>query len=225
MLPIGLIIVLTFSPADEAWKTKRVADWTEQETKEVLTNSPWAVVTTPTVKREEKKSHGGGVSGVGGAVGIPGMGRHRGNDPNQDSNNTPAPTDSAPPLTLRWESALPIREAELKAREINAPVVEEQYYGIAVYGLPSHFVKDPQNAGDRLKGQATIKRDGQKDLKPSHVDVIQRDEGVVVVFLFPRTKEITAKDSRIVFEAMVGPYQISQSFRLDEMTYQGKMEL
>ena len=218
MLPIGLLIVcIAASLADEAWKTKRVADWTEQETKEVLTNSPWAVVTTPTVKKEEKRTHGGM------GVGIPGMPRRRANEPVEEP--TSQPTDSAPALTLRWESALPIREAELKAREINAPVVEEQYYGIAVYGLPTHFVKDPQNAGDRLKGQAAIKREGQKDLHPSHVDVIQRDDGVVVVFLFPRTKEITVKDARIEFNAQVGPYQISQSFRLDEMVYQGKMEL
>jgi hypothetical protein len=219
MLLIGLIIVLAFYPADEAWKTKRVADWTEQETKEVLTNSPWAVVTTPTVKKEEKRSHASM------PVGIPGMPRHRNTDPSQDANNGPTPEESAPSLRLRWESALPIREAELKAREISAPAVEEQYYGIAVYGLPNHFVKDAQHAGDRLKGQAAIKREGQKDLKPAHVDVIMRDDGVVVVFLFPRTKEITVKDSRIEFDALIGAYQISQSFRLDEMMYQGKMEL
>jgi hypothetical protein len=47
----------------------------------------------------------------------------------------------------------------------------------------------------------------------------------VVVFLFPRTKEISIKDARIEFEALIGSYQISQSFRLDEMMYQGKMEL
>ena len=55
MLPIGILIFcIAAFLADEAWKTKRVADWTEQETKEVLTNSPWAVVTTPTVKKEDK---------------------------------------------------------------------------------------------------------------------------------------------------------------------------
>lgn len=151
------------------------------------------------------------------------MGRRRANpDTNDEPENTP---ESPEPVTLRWESALPIREAELKAREINAPVVDENHYAIAVYGIPSHFTKDPQNAGDRLKGQASIKREGQKDLKPSHVDVLQRDDGLVIVFLFPRTKEITGKDARIEFEALIGPYEIAQSFRVDEMMYHGKMEL
>jgi hypothetical protein len=159
------------------------------------------------------------------AVGVPGIGRHRGNDPAQDPNNSVSAPDSQLALHLRWESALPIREAELKARETNAPVVDEDRYAIAVYGIPSHFMKDPQNAGDRLKGQAALKREGQKDLKPSHVDVIQRDDGLVIVFLFARTKEITAQDGRVEFNALIGPYQISQAFHVGEMIYQGKMEL
>ena len=218
-LVVPVIAFASACPPDEAWKTKPAAEWSEQETKEVLANSPWAVTTNPTVKKEEKKSHGSG--GFGGA----GIGRRRVSDPAQDTTNSAQAPDSQLTLHLRWESALPIREAELKARETNAPAVDEDRYAIAVYGIPSHFTKDPQSAGDRLKGQAAIKREGQKDLKPSHVDVIQRDDGLVIVFLFPRTKEITVKDSRIEFNALIGPYQIEQSFHVDEMIYQGKLEL
>jgi hypothetical protein len=223
MLQIGLFIICAASlfQAGEAWKTKRVADWTDQETKEVLSNSPWATMTTPSVKKEEKKSHGGM------NMGIPGLGRHRtnNNDPSQDPNNSPAASDSGASLNLRWESALPIREAELKARETSAPVVDEDHYAIAVYGLPTRLAKDPKGEGDRLKGQAALKREGQKDLKPSHVDVIQRDDGVVIVFLFPRTKEITAQDSLVEFDALIGQYQIAQVFHVDDMMYHGKLEL
>lgn len=211
------IVIAAFLWADEPWKTKRVADWTDQETKQILNDSPWAVMTTPSIKKEEKKVHAGAMG-----VGVPGIGRHRSEQPAQE---TAAAPDSQLVLHLRWESALPIREAELKAREINAPVVDEDRYGIAVYGIPSHFMKDPQNAGDRLKGQAAIKREGQKDLKPAHVDVIVRDDGLVIVFLFARTKEISASDSRIEFNALIGPYQISQQFHVDQMIYQGKLEL
>jgi hypothetical protein len=218
IFPIASLAVLY--AADEAWKTKGAADWTDQETKQILTDSPWAVVATPAVKKEEKRVRG--VSGFG----VPGIGRRRTKeDPAQDSDNSAAAPDFQLSLHLRWESALPIREAELKARETNAPAVDEDRYAIAVYGIPNHFTKDPQNAGDRLKGQAFLKREGQKDLKPSHVDVIQRDDGLVIVYLFLRTKEITAKDSRVEFNALIGPYQIAQSFHVDEMIYQGKMEL
>jgi hypothetical protein len=220
-IPLWVVYAASFALAfqtSEAWKTKRVADWTEQETKEVLTNSPWATMTTPTVKKEEKKQHGGGIG-----VGIPGMGRRRQNpEPVEDSSST---NDSASPLNIRWESALPIREAELKARETSAPVVDEDHYGIAVYGLPKRIAKDPKGEADRLKGQAALKREGQKDLKPSHVDVIQRDDGVVVVFLFPKTKEITAQDGHVEFDALIGQLEIAQTFHVDQMLYQGKLEL
>jgi hypothetical protein len=221
MLPTWFLIVslAVGYVADDIWKTKPAAEWSEQEAKQVLNDSPWSVTCTPAVKKEEKRSR----SPVG--IGMPGMGRRRVNDPSQDpSNGVPAP-DSQLALHLRWESALPIREAELKARETNAPAVDEDRYAIAVYGIPTHFMKDPQNAGDRLKGQAAIKREGQKDLKPSHVDVIERDDGLVIVFLFPKTKEITAKSARLEFDALIGPYQIAQSFHVDEMIYQGKLEL
>jgi hypothetical protein len=79
--------------------------------------------------------------------------------------------------------------------------------------------------GDHLKGQSALKRENQKDLRPSSVQVIQHDDGLVVVFLFPRTNEITGKDSRVEFDAQIGPYQFTQSFHVDEMIYQGKMEL
>ena len=212
-----IIWLLAFS-ADDAWKTKRAAEWSDEETKQVLTASPWAVMVTPTMKKAEPHAtgHRGAIAGV------PGIGRRR---VDQDPNDTPAPAvnDTPLPLNVRWESGLPIREAELKARETNAPVVDEDHHAIAVYGIPSHLAKDPQNFADRLKGQATIKREGQKDLKPTHVDVIPRDDGVVVVFLFPRS--LSAKDSRVEFNAQIGQFQIAQSFHLDEMIYQGKPEL
>jgi hypothetical protein len=218
MIPVGLF------GADEAWKSKRAADWTDLETKQVLTDSPWAAMVTPTIKKSEAKQPGnrGGLN-----VGIPGMGRRRMGGQPQDSSDHGNESSSEPPqpLNVRWESALPIREAELKARETNAPAVDEDHYAIAVYGIPSRYAKDPQALADHLKGQSTIKREGQKDLKPSHVDVLQRDDGLVIVFLFARTKEITAKDARVEFNALVGPFQITQSFRVDEMIYQGKMEL
>lgn len=205
---------------DDGWKTKRAAEWTDAETKQILTDSPWAAMVTPTVKKTEPRQTGH----RGAVAGIPGIGRRRMDT--QDPNDTPpATTDTPQPLNVRWESALPVREAELKARETNAPDVDQNHYAISVYGIPSHLAKDPKSLGDKLKDQAAIKREGQKDLKPSHVDVLQRDDGVVVVFLFPRDKEITVKDSRAEFNAQIGQFQITQSFHVDEMIYQGKPEL
>jgi hypothetical protein len=218
LLPLPLVSLAAVSD-DDAWKTKRAADWTDAETKRILTDSPWAAMVTPTIKKTEQRSTGHS----GGLAGIPGMGRHR--TQTQDPDDSPPSTDTSLLLNVRWESALPVREAELKARETNAPDIDADHYAVAVYGLPSHLAKDPHGFAERLKGQAAIKREGQKDLKPSHVDVLERDNGVVIVFLFPRSKEITPKDSRAEFAAQIAQFQISQSFHVDEMNYQGKPEL
>jgi len=227
-LPIYLLIIPILAAGD-AWKTKRAADWTEADTKQVLTDSPWGLMVTPEIKKVNERQQGNrGLKVDGLGAGIPGAVRHpRGQQTQEpkDTGNQPGP-ESALTLNVRWESALPIREAELKARETAAPDVDEAHYAIAVYGIPTRLAKpDAQSFGDRLKGQASIKREGQKEIKPSSVQVIPRENDLVIVFLFPRAREITAKDSRAAFEAQIGPYQITQSFHIDEMIYQGKTEL
>jgi hypothetical protein len=43
--------------------------------------------------------------------------------------------------------------------------------------------------------------------------------------MVPLTKEITKNDRRILFDAQIGRLQFTQSFYLDDMTLQGKLEL
>jgi hypothetical protein len=84
---------------------------------------------------------------------------------------------------------------------------------------------DPQKLADQFKKEANLKRDGKKDIKPSEVQVLEREEGPVVVYLFPRSKEITGQDRRIEFDAKVGRLEVSPSFFSEDMTFQGKLEL
>jgi len=152
--------------------------------------------------------------------GYPGGGQRGGTNDGTGTDNEPAP------LKLRWESALPIRAAELKARDTSAPTLDADHYAIAVYGVPSRMASgDSKNLANQLKKQAAIKRDGKKDLKPSSVEVLQRDDGPVIVYLFPRSKEITRQDKRVEFDAKIGRLQFAQSFYVDDMNYQGKLEL
>jgi hypothetical protein len=55
--------------------------------------------------------------------------------------------------------------------------------------------------------------------------VLQREDGPVIVYFFPRSAEITKQDRRVEFDAKVGRLDISQAFWVDEMVYQGKVEL
>jgi hypothetical protein len=120
---------------------------------------------------------------------------------------------------------MPVRAAELKARETDAPQLDESQYAVAVYGLPARYASGDSGATDQLKKQAALKREGQKDVKPSSVEVMQREDGPVIIYLFPRTKEITAGDKRVIFDAHIGRLKLDQAFYLDDMMFQGKLQL
>ena len=76
-----------------------------------------------------------------------------------------------------------------------------------------------------MKNLAMLRREGKKDVKPSSVEVFQRDNDVVVVYLFPFSAEITAKDGRVDFFAQIGRLLISQVFTPQQMLFQGKLAL
>lgn len=217
---------------DPAWKTKQIPDWTENDAKDLLAESPWVKTFTPTMKQEQQS--GGsrrGLGGLGGvSLGIPGMGgmgRRGGGYPGGGGGQSRRSDDSeAPKVTLRWESAMPVRTAELKAHDNDAPTLDEKHYAIAVYGIPDRMLSgDTKKLGDQLKGKASIKRDGKKDFKPSSVEVLERPDGPVVVYMFPMTNEITKQDHRVEFDADIGRLELTQSFFTDDMVWQGKLEL
>ncbi|MGA2717015.1 MAG: hypothetical protein ABSG41_28345, partial [Bryobacteraceae bacterium] len=139
-----------------------------------------------------------------------------------------SPRSLARPLTLRlcWESALPVRLAELKAHVIEPPTLEGDGYQIAVYGIPGPlFKEDPKKLGDPLKNTAALKREGKKDVKPIRVEVFQRQDGLVVVYLFPLSAEISKKDVQVQFEALIGRISVEHTYNLKEMEFFGKLEL
>ncbi len=157
------------------------------------------------------------------------------NDPNAPPTLQRAPTNNnaprTPELTLRWESAEPVREAVMKSRDTNAPTLEEGYYALAVYGVPTGTVDVESKAlPGQLRAQATVHRDGQKDLKPTHVLVLERDKGPVFVYLFERSRSknkplIAPEDNRLDFEGQIGRLKFGESFFLEDMVYKGKLEL
>jgi hypothetical protein len=214
-----LACVLSLAAADLVWKDKPSSDWTEQDARQILQDSPWAKTVTAGITRlqtEDERREGGNMGQPHG-VGFDGMNRKQ---------TGPKSGPGFVTLRLRWESALPIRLAELKAREIEPPTLEGDGYEIAVYGVPRAFFNDdPKTLGNPLKKLASLKREGKKDVKPSSVEVFQRPDGLVVVYLFPLSAEISRKDTVMDFEAVIGRIVLKKSFDLQSMQFQGRLEL
>ena len=232
LLTAGAVILIAAEPA---WKTKSPAAWTDEDARQILNDSPWAKTVTGTISplQTEDERRAGGNMGQQHGVGFDGIADDRPRiqapksviDIVKPESVTP-PRSQSIALQLRWESALPIRVAELKSQAGEALDFAAEGYSIAVYGLPSvHSYGDPKSLGEPLKKQAVLKRDGKKDVRPSSVEVIQRDTGLVIVYTFPLSAEITKNDKRMEFDAQIGRVAIAQSFDLDQMQFEGKLEL
>lgn len=202
--------------ADPSWKNKPIPNWTEEDAKQVLADSPWAETVRADIKRLQTEDirRAGGNTGNAKGVGFDGLEKN--------------PASSTPQITLqvRWESAFPIRAAELKAGINEPPALPGDGYLIAVYGIPTANVKgDPKTLGAPLKNQAFLKRDGKKDAKPIGCEVFQREDSMVAVYLFPLSAEIGKNDMLVQFSALIGRIAVQQVFNVEEMQFQGKLEL
>jgi hypothetical protein len=222
--------------ADPAWTNKRIADWTEQDSQQVLTNSPWVRKVKPTIlaglstyqRREggDMRAEGGGRDGVGfdpsviGSVPtmLTGINAHKKEDPL---------AGHTPQLEMRWESALPIRSAEMKAKETGAPELDGEDYAIALYDVPLRIARvEMKGLPDLLKKGAALKIEGKKDVRPLRVAVMELgNETATLVYIFPRSARLSLDDKRIEFDAQIGRIVVAQYFYPAEMTFQGKLEL
>jgi hypothetical protein len=230
LIPCSALLLIA---ADPAWRDKPIANWTEEDARQILENSPWAktVVAGVARKRSEDELREGGQMGQPHGIGYDGVEDKK--IPLRQEIGNPfvvgKPLPSAAPtirLLVRWESALPVRAAEFKVHEDPPPTLSDNGYTIAVYGVPVSFAKgDPTSLGKPLKESAALRREGQKDVPPSRVEVFELENNVVVAYLFPLSAEIGKKDEWVEFSALIGRLQVSQHFLIQQMQFQGKLEL
>jgi hypothetical protein len=216
--------------ADASWQSKAIQQWTGDDAKEVLKSSPWIKIATPRElpkmnEAEIRQSGHMGGTGGGQGVGFSAINQSTVTGIGGRPQVRRRARQGLDPLEIRWESALPVRAAELKAGEDDPPDWQGSFYAVAVYDVPGIDVNSKAQHKELTAG-AFLKRDGQKDLKPVRVNLLPQEGGLTtVVYLFPRTEEIKSEEKRVEFAAVFGQISVAQYFYPQEMQFQGKLEL
>ena len=126
---------------------------------------------------------------------------------------------------VRWESALPVREALKKS----APKDVEDFYVLNVIGnLPSAVTNDqPDSASSQyLKDVTKLEHKGDL-IHLSRVELVPENDlsPAGTLFYFSRMLALMPKDKEALFSTKIGPLDLKCKFTLGEMFYRGALEL
>lgn len=206
------------------WKGKNPdpAHWTTSDIDHVLSSSPWGQQASAVFPEKKDDDEPASVYTLPGAAQA-GMAGPRGGTDGHWSGGVAknAGRGQLPTLTVlvRWDSALPIREA--LARSSGAALTAEPtQYEITVIGLVPAG-KNQQLEG--LKSRSMLHIPGRPPLAADHVEV-DSDTGATHIF-FSRANPIQSSSKEVLFTTRFGSLTVSHKFRLTEMNYRGRLEL
>jgi hypothetical protein len=214
------------------WEGKPIDAWTPEDARVLLEESPWVRNVVGNIARlpTEAQLREGGNMGERHGVGFDGLDAYETKSSLLAvllrSPDDPGPPPKPVPLRLSWKSARPVHEAELRAGMVQLPSLPGEGYTLAVYGIPGpHFDATPERLGAPLIGNAVLHRAGKKDVRPTRVGVFQREDGLVVLYRFPPSAEISVKDGWLQFSARIGRIGVAATFDLNAMVYRDRLEI
>src|ERR1700733_11386890 len=133
LLPLAVLIA-----AEPSWKAKPLSQWSAEDAQQLLADSPWVKHLTPhwlpDLSPFQREDGGDLNEGVGKGTGVAGtglLGSRREDLAIKHAHLKPPAAE----VMVRWESALPVRTAEQKAGETDAPVLKGDDYAVAIYGI------------------------------------------------------------------------------------------
>jgi hypothetical protein len=213
----AILIGLTggFAPAfasREFWNEKQPSEWTGEEIELLLNKSPWA--------KEAAVSYYGGQNGPLSST-LPGT---RSNRSSRNASSGTSPSAASPAAwkaIVRWESALPVREA-LKAPSPDA----EKFYILNMVGDVPSVGATPDEGFEALKQVTKLEHKGDAILL-SRVAVAPKTALSLAgtLFYFSRDLALRTKDNQATFSTKLGPIDVKCKFTLKDMVYRGNLEL
>jgi hypothetical protein len=235
-LGLAGLLITGIALGEDFWVKKEYTQWTEEEVKKVMTNSPWAKDVTVSApagalgpgQRGPQNSNIDVESGAGGGRGRGGRGARGGDDAGGGG-----PADVLLSLNMSWRSALPLRKAIVKSRLGGSTEVpseaqqmlakEQEEYVVVVSGVPARIARQIQDPA-RLN-RSTLKAGKKAPIAPKAVDFQARTQTVDFFFIFPKTEPITLEDKEVELDLKLGTMEAKRKFNLKDMVYNGKLEL
>jgi hypothetical protein len=233
LLCAGLALFVAIGYGADFWEKKKFAEWTTKDADKMLKDSPWAQRVEVPIGGGGGPAMGGGGGGGrrgggggmpgGGGGGMPGGGGGdiegggggggRGGGGFGGGGDGPRPTMS---LMVRWQTALPVRQAVAKIRfgdeAATAPQArqmlerQENAYIIGLIGLPPMMLRGGRTEGkggeakqggregggagigERMKQAVQLKRKDREPLRPVNVqgEMDQTTQRANVYLVFPK---------------------------------------
>jgi hypothetical protein len=209
--------------AKDFWNDKKAADWTADEIQQMLTKSPWGKDASIFDSAAHK-----GVSSAPSRAG----GRYG------SRNGSQMPGNSLPPASglagwrasVRWESALPVRDAMKAAKSAD---VDENYIIALVGDIPGVSVpSDDDEPAERQRKLDVLKestrlerRDDPLELQRVAISPRTPLSPAGTLYYFSRVLPLTPEDKQVTFVTKVGPLEVKCKFALRDMVYRGNLEL
>ena len=227
----------------EFWENKDPAEWSDEEKRILLGQSPWA---REGIVRFEVELKGARATGS-----YEGVARPGGGVPGANPGATPGaiasvPIGEPPPpvpstdtgqsvrfkVLARWESAKPVRLA-------GGPEMPEgtaQFYIIRLRGMPllpppkgkdGDSVPNPnQGMLDAIQQNSRIERKNKIAISCAHLLTGSGESATELLLLFARgTDPITVGEKAVTLESRFGPFHLSVKFPLKDMLYKGALAL
>lgn len=238
-----LVLLPAIVWAADFWESKPFTDWSDKEVRRMVTNSPWArqINTALTGARPSLPSADSPVSGFPGAdgslIGVPNLGRIGGTGAGPPIAPPDAPVEQGLPVMIRWQTALPLRQAQMRAKygkeAATAPGAKKildqdpAVYVISVMEIPGALVTlgGAESARHSIQDQTTLTARGKPALHPETVEFVPGEGNVEVLLAFPKTSPFTLADQEIDLVSRIGTADLKYRFRLKDMVVHGKLEL
>jgi hypothetical protein len=216
---LGLPSLLKVVPATafaskEFWNEKMPPDWTDAEIHQLLNQSPWAK--EGSINDTARRGSLGSLAASGGDGGRRAA---------RSTTSTRTATPGSGPVvawkaTVRWESALPVREA----LHPGSPGELPEDYILNVFGeVPG---AEPDSGFAILKDNTTLEHKGDR-IKLNRVELAPGNSvsEAGTLFYFSRLLALKLEDKEAIFTTKLGPLKVKCKFTLKDMLYRGNLEL